>query len=291
VNLDVLREHRFPVTRVTYADKDTILYALSVGAGADPLDAHQLRLVYEKDLSVLPTIAAVLAHPGAWISNPRFGVDYPKLLHGEQYLLVHRPLAPQGEIDASYRIAAVVDKGEGKGALLYFEKQLRDAASSELLCTVRSTLFLRGDGGAGSFGTPPEPLPNGLNVALEALDELKTPMGAALLYRLNGDRNPLHADPAAALQAGFENGLQSRSLPVALPRCEIQLPGIPRGDHSAGSRPKVGRGAFPGDGTRAKRRRPEPRLRAHRLRRGCRRGRVGALHGIRTVAYYIDFKL
>jgi acyl dehydratase len=65
-------------------------------------------------------------------------------------------------------------------------------------------LFLRGDGGAGSFGTPPEPLPNGLNVALEALDELKTPMGAALLYRLNGDRNPLHADPAAALQAGFE---------------------------------------------------------------------------------------
>jgi acyl dehydratase len=204
VNLDVLREHRFPVTRVTYADKDTILYALSVGAGADPLDAHQLRLVYEKDLSVLPTIAAVLAHPGAWISNPRFGVDYPKLLHGEQYLLVHRPLAPQGEIDASYRIAAVVDKGEGKGALLYFEKQLRDAASSELLCTVRSTLFLRGDGGAGSFGTPPEPLPNGLNVALEALDELKTPMGAALLYRLNGDRNPLHADPAAALQAGFE---------------------------------------------------------------------------------------
>ena len=204
MNLDALCEHRFPVTRVAYTDKDTILYALSVGAGSDSLDARQLRLVYEKDLCVLPTIAAVLAHPGAWISNPCFGVDYPKLLHGEQRLIVHRPLAPQGEIDASYRIAAVVDKGEGKGALLYFEKQLRDAASSELLCTVRSTLFLRGDGGAGSFGTPPEPLPNGLNVALEPLDELKMPMGAALLYRLNGDRNPLHADPAVARQAGFE---------------------------------------------------------------------------------------
>lgn len=204
MNLEALREYRFPVTRVAYADKDTILYALSVGAGSDPLDPHQLRLVYEKELRVLPTIAAVLAHPGAWISNPLFGVDYPKLLHGEQHLIVHHTLAPQGEIDASYRIAAVVDKGEGKGALVYFEKQLRDAASAELLCTVCSTLFLRGDGGAGSFGTPPEPLPASLDVRLEPLDELKTPVGAALLYRLNGDRNPLHADPAVAVKAGFE---------------------------------------------------------------------------------------
>ena len=181
-----------------------MLYALSVGAASDPCDPRELRFVFEKDLCVLPTIAAVLAHPGAWIANPCFGVNYPKLLHGEQQLIVHRPLAPAGEIDASYRLAAVVDKGEGKGALVHFEKQLHDAKSSELLCTVRSTLFLRGDGGAGSFGTAPEPLPATPDVPLERLDELKTSIGSALLYRLNGDRNPLHADPAAAAEAGFD---------------------------------------------------------------------------------------
>ena len=204
MNLEALRDHRFPVTRVAYSDKDAMLYALSVGAASDPCDPRELRFVFEKDLSVLPTIAAVLAHPGAWIANPCFGVNYPKLLHGEQQLIVHRPLAPAGEIDASYRLAAVVDKGEGKGALVHFEKQLHDAASSELLCTVWSTLFLRGDGGAGSFGIPPEPLPVTPEVPLERLDELKTSIGSALLYRLNGDRNPLHADPAAAAEAGFD---------------------------------------------------------------------------------------
>jgi acyl dehydratase len=204
VNLEALRDHRFPVTRVAYTDKDAILYALSVGAGTDPRDPRELRLVFERELRALPTIAAVLAHPGAWIADPRFGVNYSKLLHGEQQLTVHRPIAPAGEIDASYRIAAIVDKGEDKGALVYFEKRLHDAASSELLCTVRSTLFLRGDGGAGSFGTPPEPLPATPDVRLERLDELKTSVDAALLYRLNGDRNPIHADPAAAAKAGFD---------------------------------------------------------------------------------------
>jgi acyl dehydratase len=204
VNLEALRDHRFPVTRVAYTDKETILYALSVGAGADPRDPRELRLVFERDLHALPTMAAVLAHPGAWIADPRFGVNYPKLLHGEQQLIVHHPIAPAGEIDASYRIAAIVDKGEGKGALVYFEKRLHDAASSALLCTVRSALFLRGDGGAGSFGTPPEPLPGPPDVKLERLDELKTSIDAALLYRLNGDRNPIHADPTAAAKAGFD---------------------------------------------------------------------------------------
>ncbi len=181
-----------------------MLYALSVGAGSDLGDPLSLRLVYETDLCALPTIAAVLAHPGAWIADPRFEVNYAKLLHGEQQLIVHRPLAPAGKIEASYRIAAVVDKGEGKGALLYFEKRLRDIASSEPLCTVWSTLFLRGDGGAGSFGTPPEPLPATPDVKLERRDEIKTTIGSALLYRLNGDRNPIHADPAAAAKAGFD---------------------------------------------------------------------------------------
>jgi acyl dehydratase len=203
MNLQALRDHRFPSRRFSFGTKDTILYALSVGAGADPLDANQLRLVYEKSLVALPSMAAVLAHPGAWIAEPRFEVNFLKLLHGEQNLTVHRPLPPSGEIEANYRIPAVVDKGEGKGALVYFEKVLADAASGQTLCTVSSTLFLRADGGCGSFGAAPAPLPAAEPGQVEFADELQTPVNAALLYRLNGDLNPIHVDPGAAAKAGF----------------------------------------------------------------------------------------
>ena len=204
MDLQALREHRFEPKRVTYGAKDTILYALSVGVGSDPLDANQLRLAYEKGLVALPTMAAVLAHPGAWIAEPRFKVNFLKLLHGEQGLTVHRPLPAESQIEANYRVRAVVDKGEGKGALVYFEKDLEHASSGEPLCTVSSTLFLRADGGCGSFGTPPDPLPAPAAGAPEFSDEIKTAVGAALLYRLNGDLNPIHVDPAASAKAGFE---------------------------------------------------------------------------------------
>jgi acyl dehydratase len=202
MNLDALREHRFPTQRLRYTDKDTILYALSVGVGTNPLDPHQLHLTYEKDLAALPTMAAVLAHPGMWVDKPKFGVNYFKLLHGEQNLTVHAPLPEQGEIDAEYGVRAVVDKGADKGALLYFEKVLRNAADGQLFCTVSSTLFLRADGGSGSFGTPPAALPAGSG-RIDFSDEITPPVGAALLYRLNGDRNPIHVDPSAAAKAGF----------------------------------------------------------------------------------------
>jgi len=204
MNLDALLKHEFPPQRLTYVAKDAILYALGVGAGADPVDPNQLTLVYEQNLRVLPTMAAVLAHPGAWIANPRFEVNFLKLLHGEQNLDVHAPLPPGGEIEATYRIPAVVDKGEGKGALVYFEKRLKSADDGRPLCTVSSTLFLRADGGCGSFGTPPGGLPTDASDEPEFSDELRTPLNAALLYRLNGDLNPIHVDPVAARKAGFE---------------------------------------------------------------------------------------
>jgi acyl dehydratase len=204
MNLQALLAHRFPPQRLRYDSKDTILYALSVGVGADPSDPDQLRLVYEKNLCALPTMAAVLAHPGAWIANPAFEVDFLKLLHGEQNLTVHQPLPAEGEIEATYGIPAVVDKGKGKGALVYFEKRLANAGTRELLCTVASTLFLRADGGCGSHGTPPSPLPNDASATRQISDEIRTPVNAALLYRLNGDLNPIHADPEAARKAGFD---------------------------------------------------------------------------------------
>ena len=98
----------------------------------------------------------------------------------------------------------MVDKGEGKGALVYFEKTLSAAGNGDPLCTVFSTLFLRADGGCGSHGTPPPPLPADLPGPVGFTDEIRTPVNAALLYRLNGDLNPIHVDPEAARKAGFE---------------------------------------------------------------------------------------
>jgi acyl dehydratase len=204
MNLDALRTHRFEAQRSAYTDKDVILYALSVGAGGDALDQAELHLVYEKALRALPTFAAVLAHPGAWIADPKFGVNFLKLLHGEQSLEVHAPLPPCAQIEATYRVVAVSDKGEGKGALVFFEKAISEVGSGQLLCTVSSTLFLRADGGCGGFGTPPAPLPPAPEQGFEVLDELKTGVHWALLYRLNGDRNPIHVDPAAGAKAGFD---------------------------------------------------------------------------------------
>jgi acyl dehydratase len=203
MNLQALLAHRFPKQRVAYGAKDAILYALSVGAGADPLDPDQLRLVYEPELRPLPTLASVLAHSSGWLADPRFEVDYPRMLHGEQHLAVHRTLPPRADVEAQYSVPAVLDKGAGKGALVYFEKRLTDAASGEPLCTLHSTLFLRGDGGCGGFGTPPLQLPAGAP-AREFTDEIKIASSAALLYRLNGDLNPIHVDPLAARKVGFD---------------------------------------------------------------------------------------
>ena len=160
MNLDALQNHEFPTTVTPYADRDVMLYALSLGVCDDPLDGKELPFVYEKNLQVLPSVTAVLGHLAAWIANPKFEVNFVKLLHGEQRAEYVRPLPPSGELRGNYRVRSVVDKGEGKGALVYFDKILSDNATGDHLCTVSSTLFLRGDGGCGSFGEAPGSLAN-----------------------------------------------------------------------------------------------------------------------------------
>lgn len=204
MNLTALTTHKFPTQRVSYAARDTMLYALSVGAGADPLNAWDLKLVYEKDLCALPSMATVLAYPGVWINEPQFRVDYLRLLHGEQDLTVHKTLPPQSEVLGESRVTAVVDKGPDRGALVYFAKEIRAANDRELYCTVSSTLFLRADGGCGNYGVPPTPLPSESVTGEKFHDQLRTTANMALLYRLNGDLNPIHVDPEIAGQAGFD---------------------------------------------------------------------------------------
>jgi len=151
----------------------------------------------------LPTMAVVLGGPGFWLKNDKTGVDWRRILHGEQSVIIHRPLAVAGTVIGRTRVTEIIDKGAGKGALMFSERTLIDQASGAPVATLASTTFMRGDGGfGGPSGPAPEPhtLPDR---APDAACDFATLPQAALIYRLSGDYNPLHADPKVAASAGF----------------------------------------------------------------------------------------
>jgi acyl dehydratase len=204
VNLEGVRNYRFAPALQSYTRRDTILYALGLGYGAEPLDSDQLRHVLEDRLLTVPSISCVLAHPGHWVAAPELALNWMKALHGEQSFEIHQPIPPEGTVRAEYEIAAVEDKGADKGAILHLLKTLNDDQTGARLATVRQVLFLRADGGCGSFGDvgpAPAPLPE---TAPASSHEVATLPQAALIYRLSGDYNPIHADPDAAKKAGFD---------------------------------------------------------------------------------------
>lgn len=220
-----LKTRRFAPVHQRYTERDSQLYALSLGLGADPLNVHTLPFVYEgtpQGLLALPTQAVVLGYPGFWAREPDTGIDWVRLLHGEQRMRLHQALPAAAEVLGLTRITHLSDKGEGKGAVLVNERQLK-TATGELLATLQQVLVLRGDGGYSRHGDgqPSDaPLP-----ALRPTPDERAPdytdtqvirPEAALLYRLLGDDNPLHADPDVARKAGFErpilHGLASYGL-------------------------------------------------------------------------------
>ncbi|GGD19593.1 3-alpha,7-alpha,12-alpha-trihydroxy-5-beta-cholest-24-enoyl-CoA hydratase [Pyruvatibacter mobilis] len=187
--------------RFSYGDRETMLYALGVGMGRDPLAAKELPYVYEKDLKTVPTMATVIA----WGAGPLrdSGINYLMVVHGEQKLTLHRPLPAAADIIADSRVVGAWDKGADKGAVIVTETDIRLADTDDKLCTLTSTTFARGDGG---FGGPTDgaPKPHALpDRAPDQTIEVDTRADQALLYRLSGDRNPLHADPEFATAAGF----------------------------------------------------------------------------------------
>ena len=204
IDRDALLNFPIPEVRRRLTPRDAVFYALSVGLGQDPTDPRQLDYVdAHRALRVLPSMAVVLGHPGFWLADPATGVDALRLVHGEQSITLHAPLPAAGEIIGRTRVTGLVDKGPGKGALLYTEKTLTEAVSGDLLAVAGSTTFLRGDGGFGGPDgpvRPPNPVPD---TPPDIVADLPTRPEQALLYRLNGDDNPLHADPAVASRAGF----------------------------------------------------------------------------------------
>jgi len=203
VDVDTLRNWRFPEISRAHSEADAMLYALAIGLGSDPTDSRQLRYVYEKALQVFPTMATVLAHPGFWMADPEFGIDATAVLHGEQALTMHGVIPTSGLVVGRLEIDDVIDKG-AKGAFVYSTRTISDAATGELLATLASTTICRNDGGFG--GSSQRPGRGGVahDGPPDLVCTLPTFPNSALLYRLTGDRNPLHADPEVAGRAGFD---------------------------------------------------------------------------------------
>ena len=200
---DKLMALKIPDAEHTYTVKDTMLYALGVGVGQDPTDRQQLDFVYEKNLKALPTFACLLGYPGFWVRDLDTGIDWVKIVNGEQSFKLEGPVKPSGTVVGRTRIVEVIDKGAGKGAVVYTERKITDKASGALVATVWQTTFCRADGG---FGGPPRESPPTHKTPERAPDlvcDLETRPEMALLYRLSADLNPLHADLDVAAAAGY----------------------------------------------------------------------------------------
>lgn len=225
IDPDRLLSLAFPEIRQRYTWRDCAIYALSLGCGLDPVDEEQLKFVDETKIQALPGMATVLGRPGFWARDLNTGIDWRSIVNGEQSVTWQGVFAPEGEVVARTRIVELVDKGQGRGALITTEKILHDSTSGDQVATVRQTIFCRSDGGFGgspksavTLSATPDGEPN-QTVAVPTSPQL------ALIHRLCGDLNPLHSDPDAARRAGFDRpilhgvatfGLAHRALLVAL---------------------------------------------------------------------------
>lgn len=182
-----------------YSTKDVILYALGIGAGAEP---DELKFVYESELEVIPTYGVVPPFGALFSIVGMEGMDFnlAMLLHGEQYLELYQPIPSEGTLISYPKIAAIYDKV--KGALVEIDVITKNSKGVDIFKNRFST-FIRGEGGFGGERgpdprfDPPEREP-------DKVVAMKTIRQQALLYRLSGDFNPLHADPNFAAMGGFD---------------------------------------------------------------------------------------
>ena len=212
IHYQQLKARAFEPVRQHYTQRDTMLYALSLGVGNDPLDSKNLPLVYEgmdQPLQALPSMSSVLGYPGFWMKNADSGIDWVKLVHGEQRTTIHQPIPVDAKVVGKTRVTRIIDKGAGKGAIVVSERTL-EGEDGVLYATIDQVTFCRGDGGySQQLGGQPsdESLPALAatpDTAPQWTFEHRIRPEAALLYRLMGDYNPLHADPRVAQAAGFD---------------------------------------------------------------------------------------
>jgi 3-hydroxyacyl-CoA dehydrogenase/3a,7a,12a-trihydroxy-5b-cholest-24-enoyl-CoA hydratase len=209
IDVDRALGYEFPLQTSTYDEKDVSLYALGIGAAQDPLDPDELRYVYENasnftvlpTFGVIPALSTVLEKYKRGENAPGLAYGFDRVLHGEQYLELYRPLPSHAKLTHKAKIKNIWDKG--KGAIVITAIESFDEAGNAL-CYNEVSTFVRGGGGWGGergpsveSHTPPERAP-------DAVVEERIRPSQALLYRLSGDINPLHIDPRFAKGFGFD---------------------------------------------------------------------------------------
>ncbi len=208
LDYDTIMNYQFPDIRRDYTKKETMLYALGLGLGNDPMDEDQLKFVYEKNLQAMPTMPVILGFDDVPLSAiPELSsINFTMLVHGEEYLTVHNPLPVEGTTLCKTKILDILDKGADKGAIVYREKEIIDANTDTPLATMIDNIFLRGNGGfGGEPGPAPVPPVHKLPESEpEVIWDQPTLPQAAMIYRLSGDYNPLHVDPEFAAAAKWE---------------------------------------------------------------------------------------
>nr|WP_173276913.1 MULTISPECIES: MaoC/PaaZ C-terminal domain-containing protein [unclassified Sphingomonas]AJW29548.1 MaoC-like dehydratase [Sphingomonas sp. JE1] len=187
--------------RLDWTEADAVIYAHGIGLATDPLDAVELAYVQDESPAIFPTFPVSLALTGGPLAGA--GLDMRQVLHGAHMLTLHGPMPSTGSAEMRGAMIGVWDKGLEKGAVFVEEKRLTLDPGGTPLATIVTTVFGRAEGGCGAprTGQPaPHPLPFRTP---DAIVDMVTRADQALLYRLSGDRNPIHSDPVAAGRAGF----------------------------------------------------------------------------------------
>lgn len=202
LDIEALEKYSIPDTSMLLTKRDTMLYALSAGVGSNPDDERQLRFVYERDLQALPTMATMLVVPYAWIKKANVGFGGRSVHAGVEVKLL-RPIPVEGTLRGRTRIREVLDKGPGKAAIVRVHREVFFEDTQECICELNWTNMFRGDGGFGGPSQSAEPDPELPSRTPDMVLSMPTLPQQHLFYRLNGDYNPLHADPGVATQHGF----------------------------------------------------------------------------------------
>ncbi|MBO1013239.1 MaoC family dehydratase N-terminal domain-containing protein [Achromobacter sp. SD115] len=235
-----LKSHVFAPERQAYGEDDCILYALGVGAGLsdDETVGDETQFIYEQGLRALPAMACVLAYPGFWMRDPRHGLDWSQVVHGEQRMRFPRRLPAAGDVVCQMEVARIADKSPG--AFVVTRRTLSDAATGQEIAVIEQLNICRGDGGysggdAALSDALAAPIPAPPATPPDSIIVLPTSRNQGALYRLNADRNPLHVDPVSARRAGYARpilhgaallGMVNRALEAGL----RQLPGLRLGE-------------------------------------------------------------
>jgi acyl dehydratase len=245
LNYERIMAYRPADIPIAYGPRDCIIYALGIGIGMDPMDLGQLKFVYEKELAAFPSMAVVLGRHGP-LRDPAFGLDHRMMVAAALKVVLHEPLATEARLVARPRVRAVIDKGAGSAAIIEMTRDLL-APDGRVVATVDNSTLARKHGGFGGKVTQidePHAVPD---TPPHHVVDLPTPANLALLYRLTGDENPLHADPERALSVGFPRPILHGAATFGIATHAVVRHIDYRAERLAGIEARFVRPVFPGD--------------------------------------------